>query len=155
MPVSIHKTPIFILFALEVLILVTRCSSGTPSGPDNNDPQFYTAAGYIHQQADGNRVVYGTGALPDTEPVDIMLLGVPQWVAAVPYKEGSLWVVVLTDGAVNAYTVVNREVMPVDITPDNLTVLTIRGSFDSYRSFRRYSSYRIHLRRLFDGSFYR
>ena len=104
MPGSIHKTSLFILLVLSVLIVVTRCSSSIPSGPDNNESQFYTAEGYIHQQADGNRIVYGSGALPDTEPVDIGLPGVPQWVAAVPYEEGSLWAVVLTDGAVKAYT---------------------------------------------------
>ena len=78
------------------------------------------AWGYTYQQPDGNRVVSGRGAVPDVQPLDIALDGQPKWLVAAPMSEGSVWVAVLTDGRVQAFHVVGRQVTPIPMTPDRL-----------------------------------
>ena len=85
--------------------------------------------GYTHHRADGNRLISGTGALPDVQPLDIPLGGKPLWVTAVPLDEGALWAVVLDSFLTQAFIVVGSEVTPVMITPsvllDTAPLLTI------------------------------
>jgi hypothetical protein len=76
--------------------------------------------GYTHHRADGNRLISGSGALPDAQPLDIPLGGKPIWVSAVPLDEGALWAVVLDSFLTQAFFVVDSEVTPVSITPSVL-----------------------------------
>jgi hypothetical protein len=76
--------------------------------------------GYTHHRADGNRLISGSGALPDAQPLDIPLGGKPLWVAVVPLHEGALWAVVLDSFLTQAFFVVGSEVTPVSITPSVL-----------------------------------
>jgi len=76
--------------------------------------------GYTHQQPDGNRLVPGRGPLPDVQPLDVALDGEPKWLVAAPMSEGSVWVAVLTDGRVQAFHVVDRQVTSIPMTPDRL-----------------------------------
>lgn len=65
-----------------------------------------TAYGYTHGRADGNRYLQGTGSLPnEATPYEILLEDTPLWLTAVPYGHGSLWVVSLQNGAIQAYYV--------------------------------------------------
>lgn len=59
--------------------------------------------GYTYGQASGNHVVEGTGRLPESEPVDVQLDGVPVWVAGVPLEDDTAWVAILEDGSVEAF----------------------------------------------------
>jgi hypothetical protein len=76
--------------------------------------------GYTHHRADGNRLIHGSGALPDEQPLDISLGGKPLWITAVPLDEGALWAVVLDSFLTQAFIVVGSKVTPVSITPSVL-----------------------------------
>jgi hypothetical protein len=78
------------------------------------------AYGYTYHRQDGNRLVSGKGALPDTEPVDIQLNGTPEWLVAAPFEDGSVWVAVLYDGSVEGYLVRDRKPEDIEIAPDHL-----------------------------------
>lgn len=78
------------------------------------------AVGYTHLSPDGNRVVAGTGGLPDVAPIDISLDGVPVWLVTAPFGEGSIWVAVLDDGRVQAFRVSQGEAVEIAISPDVL-----------------------------------
>lgn len=79
------------------------------------------SVGYTYQRSDGNRIASGRGALPATEPVDVPLSGQPEWlVTASRYDGGSIWVTVLSDGRVQAFQVVEKQVSPLEIMPDRL-----------------------------------
>ena len=93
---------------------------GTPSpaGPDE-ELSGELFLGYTGQRADGNRLVSGAGAVPSAQWIDLPLEGTPVWVAAVPAKEGSLWVAVFEDGRTQAYHVFAADrVEPAEVFPD-------------------------------------
>jgi hypothetical protein len=79
-----------------------------------------TFYGYTNQNASGNRWVSGQGALPAALPLDIELEGVPKWVVAAPWESGSLWVAILEDGQVQAFSVVGGAVREEIIDPNRL-----------------------------------
>ncbi|CAN5798993.1 hypothetical protein BH23ACT11_BH23ACT11_19550 [soil metagenome] len=80
-------------------------------------PQY----GYTYGQESGNRIVEGTGRLPESQPVDVQLRGVPVWVAGVALEEDTAWVVALDDGRVQAFRMDARgEVAPTEISPGRL-----------------------------------
>lgn len=76
--------------------------------------------GYTYVRADGNRLARGRGALPAAEPLDIALAGVPRWIVAAPSGSGSIWVAVLEDGRVQAFRVIDRQVEPIAIQPEQI-----------------------------------
>ena len=51
--------------------------------------------GLTNQNLDGNRWVRGHGRLPEVEPLDIALNGIPIWVVGAELGGGSIWVVSL------------------------------------------------------------
>lgn len=75
----------------------------------------------------------GRGALPTVTPVDIPLAGEPRWVVAAPAAPGSLWVVVLEDGRVQAFRVDGRSpaapmaqpIAPSRLPPEMPPLLTV------------------------------
>lgn len=80
-----------------------------------------TAYGYTYGQASGNRVVDGIGDLPNSQPVDVQLDGVPTWVVGAPLEDDTAWVVTLADGRVQAFRLnAAGEAEPVSISPDLL-----------------------------------
>ena len=58
---------------------------------------------YTHGESSGNRVAAGEGRLPETRPVDVELGGEPLWVVGMPLDEGTVWVVALTSGRLEAF----------------------------------------------------
>ncbi|UCG25968.1 MAG: hypothetical protein JSW55_08295, partial [Chloroflexota bacterium] len=112
---------------------------GQPSPQPGASPEQVTVStaagieavsyGYTHQQPDGNRLVPGRGALPEATVIDVALAGRPAWVVGAPILElsgqvmtgaASIWVVVLDDGRVQAFTVEDGQVAETAIEPDNL-----------------------------------
>jgi hypothetical protein len=77
-------------------------------------PPTTAPLGYTHVGADGNRVVDGTGSLPDTGPVDVTLAARPEWVVGVPHDDGVLLGVVTRAGT-QAVSVGTEEAEAVDI----------------------------------------
>jgi hypothetical protein len=73
--------------------------------------------GYTHVRPDGNRVVDGTGSLPDIDPVDVQLDATPEWVVGVPHDDGVLLGVVTAAGA-QAITVTDGTVPAGDVVLD-------------------------------------
>ncbi len=79
-----------------------------------------TTYGFTHQRPDGNRYVPGRSSFPNVQHLDIPLDGPPEWVAAAPYKGGTLWVTVARDGDVQGFLVEDRRISDVAITPTKL-----------------------------------
>jgi hypothetical protein len=77
----------------------TRRPSATLDAPPT-DATF----GYTHHRADGNRLVDGSGAVRERDPVDVAVDGRPVWVVGVETSAntapGTHWAVVLDDGGV-------------------------------------------------------
>jgi len=74
----------------------------------SSQPKVLTMAtdyAYIQLRPDGNRYLEGQGNMPGTQPLDIKLSGVPQWLVAAPNGAGSLWVAVLEDGTTQAFQI--------------------------------------------------
>ena len=82
-------------------------STQTPQAADyaNYDKIDLPFVSYTHQQSDGNRVVAGSGQLPNLTPMDIPLPAPASWVVAIPWESGSLWAVTLADGQVLGFRV--------------------------------------------------
>jgi hypothetical protein len=76
--------------------------------------------GFTYQNSDGNRYVTGIGSLPAVEPVDIGLSGRPIWIVAAATEEGSIWAVLLEDGRIETFHVIDRRIEPAEATPANL-----------------------------------
>ena len=102
-----------------------------PEATADTQPVANEAAsyGYTHQRADGNRLVAGRGALPEATVIDIPLAGRPAWVVGAPVPDppsqgatgaASIWVVVMDDGRVQAFTVDDGQVAETAIEPSNL-----------------------------------
>lgn len=70
--------------------------------------------GYTYHRPDGNRYLGGAGALPGVEPVDIPLRGRPLWVNGAADGTAVYWLVVLQDGGVQAFRVVEGEVAELE-----------------------------------------
>lgn len=85
---------------------------GTPAGGAGALPSG-AAFGYTHLRPDGNRVVPGTGGLPDARPVDVPLPGRPEWVVAAPDGDATVWGVRLADGRDRIYRLTGRSVARV------------------------------------------
>jgi hypothetical protein len=83
-------------------------------------PSKASVVGRTYHQADGNRLVAGTGNLSQLAPLDISLSGEPAWLTAVPYDDGVLWAAVMADGATQAFTVVDGQVTELSIEPQSL-----------------------------------
>jgi len=76
--------------------------------------------GYTYHSQDGNRWVEGKGTFPETEAIDIPLQAVPRWLSVVPYQEGTLWVAVLEEGEVRAFSLQGRDVEEVQLSTRSL-----------------------------------
>lgn len=72
-----------------------------------------------HQRLDGNRLVFGSGVMP-TEPLDIPLSGKPIWVVAAPVQAGSVWVIALDDGQVQAFHIEGEKVSELELNVSGL-----------------------------------
>ncbi len=79
-----------------------------------------TVAGYTHVRSDGNRLVGGSGRIPDVEPIRLPLPGRPVWVVAIPSGDGSAWAVALEDGRVLGFRVTIDGAEPASVTPARL-----------------------------------
>ena len=88
--------------------------------PNPSRDETGRAIGYTHPSPDGNRVVAGTGDMPDVAPIDISLDGTPVWLVTAPLDEGSVWVAALRDGRVQAFQVSQGVVTEIPISPDLL-----------------------------------
>ena len=84
------------------------------------EPWGPAAFGYTYLRPDGNRVVPGRGSLPDSANIDIPLSGRPLWIAAASVSDGSIWVVVMDTGQVQAFMLIGEHVEPLEIFPDQL-----------------------------------
>jgi len=112
-----------ILYAVLLILfhLVVGCSAEDYPVVDIAPVQSVVSVSYTYQRSDGNRIASGRGALSATEPVDVPLSGQPEWLVAASKDDGSsIWVAVLSDGRVQAFKVVEKQVNPVEITPDSL-----------------------------------
>ena len=92
----------------------------TPTSLLEGSPPTPPVFGRTYHRADGNRYVSGRGGLPEVKPLDIPLAGEPEWVAAAPGAAGSIWVAVLMDGRVQAFSVNGSGYEEIAITPDRL-----------------------------------
>lgn len=72
-----------------------------------------------HQRLDGNRLASGSGGMP-MEPVDIPLSGKPLWVVAAPVQAGSIWVVTLDNGQVQAFRIEREEISELKLSVSRL-----------------------------------
>ena len=73
--------------------------------------------GYTYQRSDGNRYLPGRGGLPEVAPLHIPLGGRPIWLVAAPAGDASIWVAVLEDGSVQAFSIADGQVQDQPITP--------------------------------------
>ena len=91
---------------------------GIEAPPPSLDQQLLF--GYTHQQPNGNRLVAGSASLPSrAERVD--LAGEPAWVVGVPNDGGGqIWAVVLRDGQVQAFHVLEGRLAAVTLSPSSL-----------------------------------
>ncbi|MFB6255316.1 MAG: hypothetical protein ABEH58_01075, partial [Haloplanus sp.] len=78
-------------------------SAATPMPPPAGASYAFT-----HLQADGNRIVDGTGSVEDARPVDIAVDGRPAWLLAFPGSGvTSYWTVVRADGRATTHRLGN------------------------------------------------
>ncbi|MFB6280652.1 MAG: hypothetical protein ABEH40_01365 [Haloferacaceae archaeon] len=87
-------------------------TDGTAGGGTDAFPAG-AAYGYTHLRPDGNRVVPGTGGLPDARPVDVALPGRPAWLVAAADGDATVWGVRLADGRDRIYRLDGRSVSRV------------------------------------------
>lgn len=122
-----------VLFAL--LWLLIGCGSTVPTEGSELAKPAETATtflpvvagesvrvGLTHQRADGNRVVDGTGRLPDVDPLDVALAGAPVWIVATATVTETIWAVALVDGRVQAFAVADGAVREIAVEPDTLPI---------------------------------
>jgi hypothetical protein len=130
------------LLLLSGMVLSGGCGRDSAAGIDGPETPGEVSApspgmesmavGYTYLRPDGNRLVEGQGNLPEARVLDIGLEGTPQWVVAAPSGRGSAWAVVLEDGRVQAFRVVEGKSAPVPIMPQSLPpgtppVLVVEG----------------------------
>jgi hypothetical protein len=92
---------------------------GTPPATPDVDlpppaPPPTVPLGYTHVRPDGNRLVDGSGSLPETDPVDVALGARSEWVVGVPHDDGVLLCVVTGEGT-DAVSVDGGEAETVDV----------------------------------------
>jgi hypothetical protein len=75
---------------------------------------------YTYINPDGNKYLTGNSTIQTAEPVDISLKGTPNWIVAQSFTNGSVWVVVMEDGSVQAFEVINQTFKEINITPEYL-----------------------------------
>jgi len=105
----------------------------TPTSQLEGSPPTTPVSGRTYHAADGNRYVPGRGGLPEVKPLDIPLAGEPEWVVAAMGEAGSIWVAVLRDGRVQAFSVNGSGYEEIAVTPDRLPpgmppLLKVEGS---------------------------
>ena len=115
-----------------MLLVLSRCE-GSPT-PANHPKTSATLSpinqskvlsmsniySYTHQKPNGNRLLEGQGDFPNARSIDIELAGTPQWPVAAPLESGSIWVVALEDGAVQAFLVRDGQVVETKINPPSI-----------------------------------
>lgn len=74
------------------------------STPTPTIPPSGTTYAYTHLQADGNRILSGSGAIDDVAPVDITVEGQPAWVLAFG-DSASYWTIVTTAGVATTHRI--------------------------------------------------
>ncbi|MFB6149175.1 MAG: hypothetical protein ABEJ48_05880 [Halobacteriales archaeon] len=77
---------------------------------------------YPHHRPSGNRVVDGTGAIPNSDPIDIDL-GLdqsPAWIVGLSTEQGPLWAVVGQQGTTAGYRQTTAGIEPININPSRL-----------------------------------
>jgi hypothetical protein len=111
--------------ALEATLVVSpepqrKMAEKTPTSLPKGSQPTTPVYGRTYHRVDGNRFVSGKGVLPEAKPLDIPLAGEPEWVVAAPGEGGSIWVVVLRDGHVQAFSVYGSGYEEIAVTPDRL-----------------------------------
>ena len=111
--------------ALGVTLIVSpepqkAMAETTPSSLLEGSPPTTLVYGRTYHTVDGNRYVSGRGDLPDVKPLDIPLASEPEWVVAAPGEVGSIWIVVLMGGGVQAFSVNGSGYEEIAVTPDRL-----------------------------------
>jgi len=91
-----------------------------PTSLLEGSPPTTPVFGRTYHMADGNRYVSGRGGLPEVKPLDISLAGEPGWVVGAPGEAGSIWVAVLMDVRVQAFSVNGSGYEEIAVTPDRL-----------------------------------
>ncbi|MBN2500751.1 MAG: hypothetical protein JXB38_08245 [Anaerolineales bacterium] len=126
-----------LIFGIAVAALAT-CQSAQPTpttalvitdtaAPSQSDPSETATAeipmsastmlGLVNNAPDGNRYVAGQGSFPRVTALDIPLAGTPVWIVGAPYQDGSLWVVTLEDGGIQAFTIINDQANAFELSP--------------------------------------
>jgi hypothetical protein len=59
--------------------------------------------GLTYHNADGNRIIAGSGKLPFQKPIDIQLPGTPIWIIATSHNYDVMWTAALADGRIYSY----------------------------------------------------
>lgn len=107
-----------VLAGLGTAVGLTGCSGDffadtptpTPTSAALSPTRHY---GYTHVQPSGNRVLDGSGAIHDADPVTVETEAAPTWLVALPGEAGSLWTVVDTLGDATTYHVTDGEATEV------------------------------------------
>lgn len=83
-------------------------------------PSDVSAYGFVHHRPDGNRLVPGRAAVPDSDPVDVSLPAPADWLVAAPADGGdaTLWGAVLADGRRRAYRLADGRPERVSVAGD-------------------------------------
>jgi len=77
--------------------------------------------GFTNQRPDGNRYQTGKIDLPNSQPVDLPLDGIPVWVTGIPGADGStVWVAALEDGRLQGFSITGKEISPVELSSDQI-----------------------------------
>lgn len=98
----------------------TSTDAALPASPETRSVPANGPYGFTHLRANGNRVLEGTGTLPNTEPRLIEVDFEPSWVVGLPDRSGSAWAVVGTSGRTAAFRVRNDRTDPMPIEPGRL-----------------------------------
>jgi len=135
LPAATEDTPFTRATDVAVSPTLTLEATATPQPYQPRLPESVTDVtanyGYTHQQADGNRLVSGQGALPDATVIDVPLLGRPVWIVGAPIptdandqfagaRDASGWAVVMDDGRVQAFIVNGERVEETSIEPSQV-----------------------------------
>jgi len=101
---------------------VDRTPSGTDSPatpadgqvPTGTTPESGRRAGYTHVRPSGNRVLAGSGSLPEDDPPVYEADEQVTWVVGVPTDAGSDWLVATADGRIDRVAVADGAVVETD-----------------------------------------
>lgn len=106
--------------------LLAGCAEGPPSPAspaapaEGSPPATRATVAYTHQRPTGNRLVDGTGRLPDADPVDVAVDGTPAWLVGVPAGDASAWAVVTAGGDVVGLRLDGRDAERFALAPGAL-----------------------------------